>query len=228
MRLITLFFSALLFVSPAIADDDDEIYNRVHLSADASTDIENDQLVAELYAQEQASTAAAAASSVNEAINWGVTTAKAVEGIKVRTLEYRTQPVYQKNRIDGWRASQAIRLESKDAEKLGKLISQLQEKLALRNLGYEVSKEKREAVTSSLIDDAIAAFRTRAMQVAKAFGHDEFKLVQVNINTGHHRPPVPVFRGAMAEMASADAMPAAIEAGTSTLNVSVSGTIELR
>lgn len=224
MRLIAL-LTALILISPAIADDD-ETYNRIQLSAEASSDIENDLLVAELYIEKQSATAAEASNSVNEAIQWGVKTAKAVDGIKVRTLEYRTYPVYQKTRIDGWRASQAIRLESKDSEKLGELISTLQKKLALRNLGYEVSKAKQEEVKTQLIDEAVTAFRKRASQIAKAFGHDDFKLVQANINTGYNHPPTPVYRGKM--MAMAEAAPAAIEAGTSTIQVSVNGSVELR
>jgi predicted secreted protein len=126
-----------------------------------------------------------------------------------------------------WRVSQAMRVESTDADALSELITGLQEKLAIRQIGYEVSEALREATESVLIDEAIRAYQQRAQQVAKAFGHDDFRLVKVNINSGGMRPPVPYQARSMA-MEAAAAAPVAIDAGTSTLKINVNGTIELQ
>jgi predicted secreted protein len=120
-----------------------------------------------------------------------------------------------------------MRVESTDADVLSELITGLQEKLAIRQVGYEVSEALREATESVLIDEAIRAYQQRAQQVAKAFGHDDFRLVKVNINSGGMRPPVPYQARSMA-MEAAAAAPVAIDAGTSTLKISVNGTIELQ
>jgi predicted secreted protein len=232
MKQMTLLIAGLLLLSPAFADED-AVYNHVSISAEASADVENDTLVAELFIEHQAKTAAEAAEVVNAAIDWGVKKAQSVEGIKVRTLEYSTSPVYSKARKAGevytpqimeWRVSQAIRVESSDADALSELITALQTRLAIRQIGYEVSKALREATESVLIDEAILAFQQRAGQVAKGFGHEGYKLVKVNINSGSIRPPVPYARGMAMEAAAA--APVAIEAGTSTLKINVNGTIE--
>ena len=161
--------------------------------------------------------------------------AQSIEGVKVRTLEYSTAPVYSKAREAGevytpkimeWRVSQAMRVESTDADALSELITGLQQRLAIRQIGYEVSKALREATESVLIDEAILAFQQRAGQVARGFGHEGYKLVKVNINSGGMRPPVPYARS-MAMEAAAPA-PVAIEAGTSTLKINVNGTVELK
>ncbi|OOZ18878.1 hypothetical protein BOW28_00150 [Solemya velum gill symbiont] len=223
--LALLLLSILAFAGNTLAETD-ETYNRVHLSAEAAQVIENDLLVAELYAEFQAGNAAHAAKEVNKAINWAVDTAKKIDGIEVRTLNYSTNAVYDKKRIKAWRASQSLRLESGDSEKLGDLIAVLQEKLAIRNLAYKVSRSAREAAMQKLTDEAIEAFRQRAQQSASAFGFDDFHLVNVSINNGNVRPPTPYYRGNMMAM-EAKAAPAAIEAVSSTLTVSVTGTVEL-
>jgi predicted secreted protein len=235
MKQMIPLIAGLFLLSPAFADED-TVYNQVSISAEASADVENDTLVAELFIEHQAKTAAEAAEVVNAAIDWGVKQAQSVDGVKVRTLEYNTTPVYSKTRsasdvytpqIMEWRVSQAMRVESTDADVLSELITGLQEKLAIRQVGYEVSEALREATESVLIDEAIRAYQQRAQQVAKAFGHDDFRLVKVNINSGGMRPPVPYQARSMA-MEAAAAAPVAIDAGTSTLKISVNGTIELQ
>jgi predicted secreted protein len=234
MKQMIPLFAGLFLLSPAFADED-TVYNQVSISAEASADVENDTLVAELFIEHQAKTAAEAAEVVNAAIDWGVKQAQSIEGVKVRTLEYSTAPVYSKAREAGevytpqimeWRVSQAMRVESTDADALSELITGLQQRLAIRQIGYEVSKALREATESVLIDEAILAFQQRAGQVARGFGHDGYKLVKVNINSGGMRPPVPYARS-MAMEAAAPA-PVAIEAGTSTLKINVNGTVELK
>ena len=233
MKQMIPLIAGLFLLSPAFADED-TVYNHVSISAEASADVENDTLVAELFIEHQAKTAAEAAEVVNAAIDWGVKQAQSVDGLKVRTLEYSTAPVYSKARKAGevytpqimeWRVSQAMRVESTDADALSELITGLQQKLAIRQIGYEVSKALREATESVLIDEAILAFQQRAGQVAKGFGHEGYKLVKVNINSGSMRPPVPYARSVAMEAAAA--APVAIEAGTSTLKINVNGTIEL-
>ena len=232
---LIVFVLILLAMTLPAGADQDATYNRISLSAQASTEVENDTLVAELYLEHQAKTAAEAAQVVNKAIDWVVKQAKAVDNIKVRTLEYSTNPVYTSTKamsglsgyarkIEGWRVSQAMRIESTDIESMSGLITKLQEQLAIRNIGYQVSKALREKTEATLIDEAIADYKTRAQQIAKGFGHERYKLVQVNINTSGGRPPVPYARGLAME---AKAAPVAIEAGTTTLQVNISGTVEL-
>jgi len=234
MKQMIPLIAGLFLLSPAFADED-TVYNHVSISAEASADVENDTLVAELFIEHQAKTAAEAAEVVNAAIDWGVKQAQSVDGVKVRTLEYSTAPVYSKARKAGevytpqimeWRVSQAMRVESTDADALSELITGLQQKLAIRQIGYEVSKALQKATESVLIDEAILAFQQRAGQVAKGFGHEGYKLVKVNINSGSMRPPVPYARSVAMEAAAA--APVAIEAGTSTLKINVNGTIELK
>ena len=231
---VRLIMILMLFMAQPLFAEETPVYDRVNLSAEASTEVENDTLVAELYLEHQAKTAAEAAQVINSAISWGIEKARSIENTKVRTLDYTTTPVYSTTKSSGqvhtpkimaWRVSQAMRVESTDTDQLSKLITDLQERLAIRHIGYQVSKSLREITETALIDQAIIAFQNRADQIAGAFGREKYSLVQVNISTSGTRPPVPDVRSMAMEMARS--APVAVEAGSSTLKASINGTIEL-
>jgi predicted secreted protein len=92
-----------------------------------------------------------------------------------------------------------------------------------------VSPTRQKEAEDELIGQAIADFRSRARRVAEAFGKAEFRIVDVNVNTGNRIPEPRRYaaRGmAMAEAAAAP--PPVFESGTRDLQVTVSGTVELR
>jgi predicted secreted protein len=203
-------------------------YNRVSLSESAQTDIDNDQLVAVLFAQAEGREAAAAADQVNRVMDWAVTLVKAHPEVKVQTLGYRTQPIYSKNNIRGWRAQQSLRLEANDSGLMGDLTAKLQEQLQVQSLTYQVSDEQRRARLDELTAAALRRFQERARHITRTLGRGDYRIVRIAINDGH-QPPVPIARGMMMEAARADVAvaPARIEAGTQQITVSVSGEIEL-
>jgi predicted secreted protein len=153
-------------------------------------------------------------------------TAKARAMVEVRTGSYRTYPVYNKEKIQRWRATQELRLDSSDFAELGSLIGQLQERLQVTSINFLVSPVRRAAVEDELITQALDAFKQRAELVRKQLATKGYRVVDVSINTGGGQP-VPIMMRA-ASMETASVAPPAIEAGTSTLTVSVGGTIELQ
>jgi predicted secreted protein len=220
--LLLLSFSATL-----AAHQEAPVYNRISLNASAEQDVDNDLLVVVLFAQAEGSNAAAPADEVNRAMDWAVSVAKSHPAIKLQTLGYNTQPIYNKSAIRGWRVQQSLRLESRDSRLLGDLIGQLQERLRVQSIGYQVSDERRRDHLGTLTGTALQRFTERAAEIARALGRSGFQIVRLNIDDGRHGP-APVMRGMMME-AQADmaVAPARIEAGTQTMTVSVSGEIEL-
>ncbi|HEY5790494.1 MAG TPA: SIMPL domain-containing protein [Gammaproteobacteria bacterium] len=210
---------------PALADDAPLTYDRVQLSGSATREVANDTLVAVLFVQREGQAAAPLAAEVNAAIAWGLEQARKADGVKVQTLGYQTNPVYQNNRISGWRVRQALRLESRDSERLSTLLGELQARLALQSVGYEVSPEARRAAEEALVREALAAFRARAELVSGELGAAGYRLVQLDVDGGGP-PPRPYQAMAAMEMRAA-AAPPALEAGTQDLSVTVRGTIEL-
>ncbi|WP_078121515.1 SIMPL domain-containing protein [Thiosocius teredinicola] len=227
----TLFIFTLLSlaaISPATFAAQEELpYNRVTLNESASQDVDNDQLVAVLFAQAEGSDAAQPADEVNRIMDWALKLAKEHSEVKSQTLGYNTQPVYNKSAIRGWRVNQSLRLESRDARVLGDLIGKLQQQLQVQSLNYQVSEEQRRKHLDALTDNALRRFQQRAATVAKSLGRSSYRIVRLDINDGRQNP-MPMMRGAVmhAEADFAPA-PAAIDAGTQSMQVSVSGEIEV-
>lgn len=219
----------LAMAVPAQAHDDNRpSQNLVSLSAEASTEVENDVLVAELYIQREGANPERLSKDVNQAIDWGVSQAKANAKIQVQTLGYQTNPNYHKGEIKGWRVRQSMRLESQDSEALRALIGTLQQRLLVQSVGYQVSKESQRRAEDKLIAQALQNYTQRARAIAKALGRDGYSLVEIDVNTSGHSPrPVPMMQTRLMAADAAGAAPPRLEAGTQDIQVIVQGTIQL-
>ncbi len=224
--LLALALALLAWTLQAPAHESTPSYDRVTLRVSAEASAENDVQVIRLYAEHQAERQRDASSRVNAAVRWALERAERVPAIESRTLAYRSSPVYRNQSLAGWRVRQALELESTDLEALGALAGELQERLAIESVRHQVGADARRAVEEALVEEAIARFRARAERVAGHFGRSGYRVVAVDVSTGDRAPgPVPMRAMAMAD-AGANAAPS-LEAGTTTLTVVVSGTIEL-
>ncbi len=228
MHQLALFIlSMALFSTGTLAHDaPTPTFDRISFTENASTEVDNDLLVAVLFVQREGKRADHLAEEVNELVNRAVDKAKSSKGIKVQTLSYRTNAVYRKSNISGWRVHQSIRLESRNSQLLGTLIAELQKNLSVKSIGYQVSEEKRREHTDRLITRALENFRKRAQAITAAMGKKGYKVVNLSINSNGHNP-APVARSMMMDAASIKLAPARIEAGTQRLQVTVNGQIEL-
>jgi len=216
-----------LISSTAAADEDVPLtYDRVDLSVSAQGEVSNDTLAAILFREMEGPGAAALADEVNKSIAEAIKRIKQVPGIQVQTLDYQTLPVYQKERITGWRVRQSIRLETKDIASLGTLLGEIQQQLNLQSIGYSVSPERMKEVEDRLIPQALKAFQQRAELVSHELGRSRYRIVALRVETAG--PPLrPAFMAARAAPMEA-AAPVAIEAGQQKVTVNVNGTIELQ
>ncbi len=223
--------TALLLLLPLATIAHEQVkdqYDRIHLSASATGRVDNDTIVATLYAQAEGSQAAALADEVNKRINWGVEQLKKYQKIKVQTQSYNTYPIYTKSNITGWRVRQSFRMESQDMALVSNLLGDLQSKLALENVSFSVSPEQRNSAENTLIEEALAAFEIRAKLIAKSLGRSNYVIAKINVNTsgGNHYPqPRAMMRmNSMSESVAAPQM----QAGESSLTVNVSGEVEMQ
>jgi predicted secreted protein len=122
--------------------------NLVSAQAQASREVDNDQLVAGL--------AEAAALQL----------ARDFPAVKLRSGNYQTYPRYREQRIDTWQGSQELRLERADFAAAARLIGTLQKELVVRSMSVRLSPEARRAAEDALIPEAIAAFQARAEPLA--------------------------------------------------------------
>ena len=202
-------------------------YDQIDLTASAEKAVDNDVLVAIVYAEVQNDRQSVAANEVNQTIQWALREAERARDVDVQTLQYASFPVYGNNRrIIAWQARQSLRLESRNAARLSELLGTLQERVAVQSVSYDVSKEARNSADDQLITEALAQFNRRAALVASELGRPGYRIVRISINTGGGRaPPMPMFRAAAAEQAAV--APPALDAGVQTVEVTIGGTIEL-
>ncbi|WP_250655813.1 SIMPL domain-containing protein [Alkalimarinus coralli] len=224
----TLVITMALLLSFSLPTYSEELnYNLFHLSASAEDEIDNDIMRVTLLSTHQALTSAEANKVVNKQMTSALGILRKTTGIKYETGNYQTQPIYQNQQIAGWKATQEIELKSSDVNQLSALAGKLQKELKIISMGFEVSPPVRQKEEQQLTVTALSQFKERALLVQKTMGASGYQIVNININTGSQRPP---FRNKMmrAEMAmAADSLGPAVEGGNSTINVDVSGQIQL-
>lgn len=217
---------SLLLALPvfATAHEHTDHYDRVHLSASAQTQIENDTVIATLYAQEEGSDAIQQARLVNQRISEAISLVKKHDAIKIQTKSYSTSPVYHKNKITGWRVRQNIRLESQDMTLMSEVLGDLQTTLALEGMNFAVSPGLKNSTDDELIGEALDVFEQRAKNITQRLGRRNYKIVDINVSTSANHYARRNYE--VAAMASKVAAPS-IEAGEQTIKVSISGQIEM-
>jgi len=217
--------STLLF-NNARAHDNESHYDRINLSVSATAKIENDTMVATVYALEEGSNASNLARLVNKRIQDGLNLVKKHATIKHQTNSYSSNPVYSNNKIKGWRVRQSLRLESKDMALMSDVLGKLQSDLTLQSIQFTVSPENKNAQDEALIDNAIESFEKRASQVVKKLRRNSYKIVNLNISTSGVAGISPQYQMRAMSLESANSAPA-ISAGEQTLSVTVNASIEL-
>jgi len=219
-----LLLAGLALCACARAQHHEPLADVVNLQAEAGREIENDQLVAVLAAEAQGANPAELAEAVNRRMADALKIAREVPGVKLRSGNYQTFPRPGKDgRMDGWQASQELRIESADFAAAAKLIGRLQQALNVRSLSLRLAPETRRAAEDALIAEAVAAFEARAELARKAMKAKSYRIREVSIGTAGGAPRPLQY----AEMAAARAAPVAIEGGVSQVTVSVSGSIQL-
>jgi predicted secreted protein len=218
----------LLIWSPLSSADDDDVEDQVNFQVQAGRDVENDRVVALLSATAENRDPAKLADSINSDMHWAVEKLKNQVAIKTQSGSYQTYPVYDNKKIVRWRGRQDLQLESGDVDALSKVLGDLQERLQIQSLQFSVSPEKRIAVESALIEEALAAFRKRAALISRSLDAEDYGLVDMSIHTGGMRPPIPVRAEAASLASRTTASAPAIEQGTSRVTVQVSGRIQLQ
>jgi predicted secreted protein len=218
-----------LACSAVRAQDQAALFNLVSLSGQAEREVANDTLTAVLAAQSEGSDPAALAETVNRAMRDALRLAQAYRGVKSSTLNYQTWPVYDKARVVRWRVRQELRLESGDfaqaTELIGKLQSGTPGNLQLTALSFGLSAELRRQTENALIAEALRAFHERAAIVRDVQKAKGYRVKELQIGGGAQPRLYSAPRAAMA--AGAQASPPAVEPGASSLQISVSGTIQL-
>jgi len=210
----------------AVADE--QHYNQISLRAEATSEVAHDRMHVTLYSEAQHEDPAQLAAQTTEAMNKALQRARLAKGIVVSQGSRSSYPVYEEKgqQITAWRERAELRLESGDFAALSKLTGELMQDLKMGSMQFSVSDAIRKQNEDALLKDAVAAFRARAQLATEALGGSDYKIVNLNLNSGGGYQPEMMRSVAMKSM---DAMPTPdIEAGTRQISINADGVIEVQ
>ena len=207
-----------------------EPQNIVQLSANAAVEVQQDILTINMSSTREAVDANIVQAQLKTALDTALVEAKksAASGqLDVRTGNFSLYPRYSKDgKINGWQGTTELVLEGRDFAKISAAAGKIQT-LTIANVAFSLSREQRAKVETEAQRIAIDRFRVKAADIAKNFGMNSYSLREVAVNADDQGyVPRPRVASMSMKMSSSDeAVP--VEAGKSTVTVTVSGSVQL-
>ncbi len=208
-----------------------ELQNVAQLSANGSVEVQQDLLAISMGTTREAADANVVQTQLKTALDAALTEAKktaSVGQLDVRTGNFSLYPRYGKDgKINGWQGSTELVLEGHDFARISAAAGKVQT-LTISNVAFSLSREQRAKAEGSAQGIAIERFKVKAGEIAKGFGFTSYALREVSVNAADQGyVPRPRVMAMEMKMASADAA-VPVEAGKSTVVVTVSGSVQLK
>lgn len=210
----------------------------VNLSSNATAEVAHDLIYLTLSTTREGADAGKVQSELTQALDAALAVVRPLAKpgrIDLRVGGFSLFPRYGEKKaeqnsdngaITGWRGSVELAIEGRDIAAISQLAGRIST-LTISNIGYGTSLALREQTQSTLSNEAIARFRARAADYAKQFGYSSYVIREVTVGTADSQPTGRPFMRIALQSASAAPVALPIEAGTGTVSVSVSGTVQL-
>ncbi|MDR3452057.1 MAG: SIMPL domain-containing protein [Rhodoferax sp.] len=205
--------------------------NVVHLAAQGSVEVQQDLLSMTMNTTREGPDAGTVQNQLKAALDAALAEAKrtAQPGqMEVRTGNFSLSPRYGRDgKISGWQGSAELVLEGRDFARISAAAGKIQT-LTMGNVTFGLSREQRAKMEGEAQAMAIDRFKARASDIAKGFGFAGYSLREVSINANDQGVvPRPRMMAMEAKASMAEA-PVPVEAGKSTVLVTVSGAVQLK
>jgi predicted secreted protein len=205
--------------------------NVLQLSATGSVEVQQDLLSLSLTTTREGPDANVVQGQLKTALEIALAEARksAQPGqLDVRTGNFGLYPRYGRDgKISGWQGTVELVMEGRDLPKITQTAGRIQT-MTVGAVSFGLSREQRLKVEGEAQTIAIDRFKSKAGELAKGFGFTGYGMREVTVNSsdqgGGPRPRVMM---AQAQGPTSDlAVP--VEAGKSTVVVTVSGTVQLK
>jgi len=206
--------------------------NVVNLSASGFLEVPQDWLSVSLNTTKEGGDAATVQSQLKAALDAALAVVKPAAQpllMEVRTGQFSLFPRYGSNgKINGWQGTTELVIEGRDFARISTTVGKVQS-LTIGHVGFSLSRQAQRQLEADVQALAIERFRAKAGDVAKGFGFQGYVLREVSISSADQEgvQPYPRAMAMQAKAAMADA-PVAVEPGKSTVNITVSGSVQLR
>jgi predicted secreted protein len=204
--------------------------NVLQLTAAGTVEVQQDLLSMTLSTTRDATDAATVQTQLKAALDAALAEAKksAQPGqLDVHTGNFSLSPRYSKDgKINGWQGSSELVLEGRDFPRITQVAGRINT-LTVANVGFGLSREQRAKTETEAQNIAIENFKQKANELAKGFGFGGYTLREVSVNASDNGPIRPRMMAMQAKSFSADAA-VPVEAGKTSVVVSVSGSVQLK
>ena len=205
--------------------------NVAQLSATGTVEVAQDLLSISLTTTREAADAATVQAQLATAVEAALAEARksAQPGqMEVRSGAFSLYPRYSKEgRISTWQGTAEIVLEGRDFARISTTAGRVPA-LAVGQIGFGLSREQRARVEAEAQTQAIERFKAKAADVARGFGFSGYSLREVSVMADDGgMPQRPRMMAMQAKGAVAD-MAVPVEAGKSTVTVTVSGAVQMK
>lgn len=215
----------LLTLCAATVQAEELQYDQVEFNVQAEMEVENDLAETVLAAESDHADPAALANEINQAMAWALKQARGTSGVEIASGDYQTFPVYDKERLHHWHASQMLTLRSAKTETLMKLVGALQQRLQVKSMRFLVSHARQRATEAELTDQLMERFKERAARIQRGLGAKGYHIIRITLEGA---APPPDFRVMAATATMEKAAPVAGEAGTSRQRLDARAVIQLQ
>jgi len=205
--------------------------NIVQLTANASLEVQQDFITLTMGTTREGQDPGAIQNQLKQALDSALNEAKksASPGqLDVRTGNFSLFPRYGRDgKITAWQGTTELVLEGRDLARISTTAGKIQT-LTMGGVSFGLSREQRNKVEAAVQGVAIDSFKAKAADIAKGFGFAGYSLREVTVTANDQGGvPRPRMMAMEAKAVSADsAVP--LEAGKSTVVVTVSGAVQLK
>jgi predicted secreted protein len=203
--------------------------NVLQLQASGNVEVQQDLLTVVLSTTKEGADAATVQAQLKTALDAALAQARpqAQAGqLDVRTGNFSLAP--RRNRdgaVTGWTGTAELVLEGRDIGRITELAGRIRT-LTVAGVSFGLSREQRARVEGEAEAQAIENFKARASALARGFGFSGYTLREVSVNS--NEGGFPRMRMVAAEAMAPGAAPLPVEAGRSTVTVTVSGSVQMR
>lgn len=206
--------------------------NVMQLSATGMVEVQQDLLVITLTATKDANTLAVAQTQLKQILDAALAEAKASAQpgqMDVSTGNFSLSPRYGKDeKVIGWHGQAELRLQGRDFARITAMAGKLSS-MAVSDVAFALSREARAKAESEAQAQAIEQFKVRAAELTKAFGFGGYGLREVSVSGSGMSTVTLMGAAPMREkMASFAAAPVPVQPGREQVQISVSGSVQMR
>lgn len=203
-------------------------HNVVSLAASATAELPKDWLTVVFSTSREGADANAVQSQLKQALDVALQEARKLAKpgqVELRTGAFSLHPRYTpKGSLNGWQGTVELAVEGRDVQAISQLTGRVGT-LSIARVGFSLSRQAREVAEADLTSQAIGLFRAKAESVSKAFGFGGYAVREVAVGADMPMQEAPMLRARTMAVAADVALP--VEAGTATVVVNVSGSVQM-